>query len=137
MPLSAQIVEHLGRHVLFHLHSTGYRHYRHVLDIPGIAGLQVVVEANGPRLADMVPALREILERSRLILMVDGHMDQLPEALRRLPREGLYLILSDKFVQDGKEFGLLLGEVGMRSARVVIGGGQDYELAEKGGGVVS
>ena len=109
MPLSAQIVKHLGTHVLFHLNSTGYRHYTHVLEVPGIAGLEITVEANGPRLADMVPALREILERSRLILMVDGHMDQLPEALRRLPREGLHLIVSDKFVQNEREFKILLG----------------------------
>jgi len=109
MPLSAQIVAHLGKYVLFHLHSTGYRHYRHVLEAPGIAGLEITVEANGPRLADMVPALREILERSRLILMVDGHMDQLPEALRRLPREGLYLAVSDRFVRNEREFKILLG----------------------------
>ena len=32
---NAELVQRLGTFVLFHLHSTGYRHYRHVLDIPG------------------------------------------------------------------------------------------------------
>ncbi len=108
MQLNADIVERLGEHVLFHLHSTGYRHFRHVLAVPGIAGLEITVEANGPRLADMLPALREILERSRLILFVDAHMDELPAVLRQLPKEGLYLIVSDKFVRNEEEFRRLI-----------------------------
>jgi len=36
-------------------------------------------------------------------------MDQLPEALRRLPREGLYLAVSDRFVRNEREFKILLG----------------------------
>ncbi|MCC7175965.1 MAG: hypothetical protein IT159_12280 [Bryobacterales bacterium] len=109
MPLSAQLVERLGRYVLFHLHSTGYRHYRHVLDVPGLAGLEITVEANGPPLRDMAPALGEILNRSRLILSVDGYFEQLPEVLRRLPRDGLYLIVSGEFVRSETEFKNLLG----------------------------
>ncbi len=102
--LNADLVEHLGEHVLFHLHSTGYRHFRHVLEIPRIAGLEITVEANGPPLTGMLFALREILERSRLILFVDAHMDQLPGVLRQLPKEGFYLIVSDKFVRNEAEF---------------------------------
>jgi hypothetical protein len=108
MQLNADIVERLGPYVLFHLHSTGYRHFRHVLAVPGIAGLEITVEANGPRLADMLPALREILERSRLILCVDAHVDELPAVLRRLPTEGLYLIVSDRFVRNEEEFQRLI-----------------------------
>ena len=48
-----------------------------VLDIPRIAGLQMTVEANGPQLSDLISVLREILERTRLILFVDSHFDQL------------------------------------------------------------
>ncbi len=106
--LNADIVKHLGEHVLFHLHSTGYRHFREVLAVPGIAGLELTVEANGPPLSDMLRALREILERSRLILCVDSHMDQLPPVLRQLPKDGLYLVLSDKFVRTEAEFQALV-----------------------------
>ena len=101
---NAELVKRLGGFVLFHLHSTGYRHYRHVLDIPGIAGLELTVESNGPSLEALLPAMREILEHSRLILMVDAWFEQLPAVVGKLPREGLYLIVSDKFVADDEEF---------------------------------
>jgi hypothetical protein len=74
------------------------------LEIPGIAGLELTVEANGPSLAELVPALRAILERSRLILQVEGHFQELPAALRALPKEGLYLLLSDRFIPDEKAY---------------------------------
>ena len=101
---NAELVRRLAGYTLFHLHSTGYRHYRHVLEIPGIAGLQLTVEANGPTLAELVPALRAILEQCRLILQIDGHFPELPAALRALPREGLYLLLSDKFIPDEEAY---------------------------------
>jgi hypothetical protein len=66
--------------------------------------LQLTVEESGPPLAELVPALRAILERSRLILQVDGHFGEVPAALRALPTEGLYLLLSDKFVPDEKAY---------------------------------
>jgi hypothetical protein len=100
----AHIVHHLGEHVFFHVHSTGYRHWPHVLDVPGVAGLELTVEVNGPPLTDMVPHLRAILEKSRLILMIDGWFDQLLPALRKLPAEGLYLLVSDKFVPTEPAF---------------------------------
>ncbi len=104
MELNAEIVRRLGPHVLFHLHSTGYRHYRDVLRIPGLAGLEITIEANGPNLTDMLPALREILERTRLVLMIDGYFDQLPEVFRRLPHDGLYLLVSGNCVRSEAEF---------------------------------
>jgi hypothetical protein len=110
MQSNAELVARLGKYTLFHLHSTGYRHYRHVLEIPGIAGLQLTVEANGPSLAELVPALRRILERCRLILQVDGHFQEVPAALRALPKEGLYLLLSDKFIPDEKAYRDFLGD---------------------------
>jgi hypothetical protein len=104
MPYNAQIVDRLGPWVLFHLHSTGYKHYRHVLEIPGLAGLQVTVETNGPPLLELAPTLREILERSRLILFMDSYFEQLSATLKALPREGLYLIVSDKFISTEEGF---------------------------------
>jgi len=104
MEHDAELVRQIGRHVLFHLHSTGYRHYRSVLEIPRIAGLEITVEAGGPPLAEMIPDLRLILERSRLILSVDGHFGQLRDVLRKLPKEGLYLIISDRFISADKDF---------------------------------
>jgi len=104
MPLDAEVVRSLGPYVLFHLHSTGYRHYRDVLAIPGLAGLQITVESNGPPLSEMVPALREILEQSRLILSADSGFDQLPALLKQLPREGLYLTLRDDHIRSDAEF---------------------------------
>lgn len=108
---NTQIVEHLGPYVLFHLHSTGMRHYRDVLAIPGIAGLQLTIEANGPPLPDLVGALREILERSRLILSVDHGFAQLPPVLRQLPTEGVYLVLRDDQVRSDAEFREFVGDV--------------------------
>lgn len=95
MKYSAQVVRHLGACVVFHLHSTGFRHFRHLLDIPGLAGLQMTVEANGPPLIDLLPAFREILERSRLLLFMDHRFEELPAVLPRLPSEGLYLAVPE------------------------------------------
>lgn len=104
MKYNTAIIKYLGDCVLFHVHSTGYRHYKDVLDIEGIAGLQLTVEANGPTLLDMLADLRYILGKSRLILFVDHYFEQLPAVLRKLPKEGLYLIISDKFVSSENDF---------------------------------
>ena len=90
------MVEHLGGPVLFHLHSTGYAHFRYALDTPGLAGLQLTIEPNGPSLADMVADLHEILERTRLILLVDHGFEQLADVLRSLPTDGLYVLIPDR-----------------------------------------
>jgi hypothetical protein len=101
---NVEAVRAMGPCVLFHLHSTGYRHWRHVLDIPGIAGLEITVEANGPSLEEMLPVFREILERSRLILFVDHGFAGLARVLRRLPREGLYVIVRDDDITSDTQF---------------------------------
>jgi hypothetical protein len=101
---NAQIVDQRGPHVFFHLHSTGMRHWRDVLAIQGLAGLQVTVEANGPPLLDLMPVLREILEKTRLILFVDHGFEDLAAALRQLPVAGLYLLLRDDQVRNNDEF---------------------------------
>lgn len=104
MRYNQQLVSHFGGSILFHLHSTGYRHYRKVLEIDGLAGIELTVELKGPGLIDMVDDLRYILEKSRLILFVDHCFEQLPEALNKLPKEGLYLIISDKYISSEKQF---------------------------------
>jgi hypothetical protein len=101
---NAEVVEHLGEYVLLHLHSTGCKHYGHVLDIPGIAGVQVATETIGPTLLELAPMLREILEKSRLLLMVYAGFEQLPEVLRKIPTEGLFLTISDKYIRSDKQF---------------------------------
>ena len=104
----ARLVEHTGKYTFFHLHSTGYADYRHVLDIPGLAGLEITVEANGPSLLDLEPVMQEILQRTRLILFVDAYFEELSEVARRLPRDGLYVMVSDKFVSSEEDFRSLL-----------------------------
>ena len=42
----AKIVDRLGAYTLFHLHSSGYQHYRHILGIPVLAVMQITIEAN-------------------------------------------------------------------------------------------
>jgi len=101
---NAEVVKHLGPHVLFHLHSTGYKHYQDVLSVPGIAGLEIYMEQGGPTLLDLLPVLRETLEKSRLILHVDYCFEQLPEVLRKLPREGLFLAISNLRIRSDTEF---------------------------------
>jgi hypothetical protein len=107
MPLNTEAVRRLGPHTLFHLHSSGMRHWRDVLSVPGLAGLEITVEAVGPDLRALAPTLREIAGRSRLMLFVDEHFDQLPEVLRVLPRDGVYVIVSDKYVSSEAEFARL------------------------------
>ena len=104
MPGNAELVDHLGKHVMFHMHSTGCNHYRQVLSIPGIAGLEVAMESIGPSLSDLVPVFREILEKSRLILQVCTGFEQLPEVLRKLPSEGLFLTIPDKYIRSDEEY---------------------------------
>jgi hypothetical protein len=104
MEHNAEVVRRLGEHVLFHLHATGYKHYRDVLNIPGIAGLQIVMETGGPTLLDLLPVFREILEKSRLILQVGDCVEHLPEVLRKLPREGLFLTISNRQIRSDQEF---------------------------------
>jgi hypothetical protein len=101
---NAEIVEKFGHHVFFHLHSTGYQHYQDVLEIENIAGLQMTIEANGPSLREMTPFIKEILEHSRLILFLDYYFEQLPDVLKQVPREGLYFIISDKYIATEKHF---------------------------------
>jgi hypothetical protein len=107
----AEFAAEFDGRVLFHLHSTGYAHWRDVLEIPNLVGLQMTVEANGPSLLDMADTLEEILERSRLILYVEHFFEQLPDLLKRLPKEGLYLILPDDYIKDNTEYGDLLGRL--------------------------
>ena len=104
MPNNAEVVRNMGEHVMFHLHSTGYRHYKHVLDIPGIAGLEIVLESIGPTALDMVPVFREILEKSRLMLHVGTGFELLPQVLAKLPKEGLFVAIPARCVRNDQEF---------------------------------
>ncbi len=104
MQFNAAIVEHLGPHVLFHFHSTGFAHHPHVMDIPGIAGVQMTMETIGPTLADMIPFFQKVLARTRLILQVCTGFEYLPEVLRKIPHEGLYLIIPSKYIPTDQAF---------------------------------
>ena len=104
MQNNAKVVRHLGKYVMFHLHSTGYQHYKHVLDIPGIAGLEMSLESIGPTALDLVPVFREILEKSRLMLHVGTGFEQLPQVLSKLSKEGLFLAIPDKYIRNDQEF---------------------------------
>jgi hypothetical protein len=74
------------------------------MNIPGIAGVEMTLETIGPTLRDMVPVFREILEKTRLILQVCTGFEYLAEALRKLPREGLYLVIPSKFIPTDEAF---------------------------------
>jgi hypothetical protein len=95
MDHTVEAVRHLGPSVVFHVHSTGFHHYRHLLRIPGLAGIQMTIEANGPPLRDLLPVFQEILEQSRLLLFLDHRFEELPAILSHLPREGLYLAIPE------------------------------------------
>ncbi len=95
-----RLVEHLGPYTFFHVHATGYAHYPHLLKIPGLAGIQMTVESNGPSLQALVPVMQEILQRTRLIIFVDAFFDELADVAKKLPRDGLYVMVSDKFVES-------------------------------------
>jgi hypothetical protein len=104
MQFNAAIVKHLGSYVLFHFHSTGYKHYTHVINVPGIAGVEMTLETIGPTLQDMVPVFREILEKTRLILQVCTGFEYLRDALRKLPHEGLFLVIPCKYIPTDEAF---------------------------------
>lgn len=103
-----RIVSRLGNYVLFHLHSTGYQHYADVLEIPGLAGMQITVEANGPSLSDLEPVFRDVLGKTRLIVLVDGHFAELPRLLHSLPTDGLIVIVPDTAIESETVFRDLL-----------------------------
>ena len=111
MRYNTAIVEHLGKCVLFHLHSTGYQAYKHVLKIPNIAGIEITVEANGPSLFDMVPLLKDITQNFRLILFVNHYFEQLSEVLNQLPKEGVYLIILDKYIDSENKFNEFVSDI--------------------------
>jgi hypothetical protein len=104
MKYTAEAVRQLGSCVVFHLHSTGFQHYRHVLGLPGLAGLQITIEENGPPLAELLPVFREILEHSRLLLFLDHRFEELAGVLPQLPCEGLYLAIPERFVPSEAAF---------------------------------
>lgn len=104
LEVDACIVERLEGCILFHLHTSGYRHYRDILGIRGLAGMQITIEATGPSLRDLAPVFREVIEQMRLMLLVDAHFDELPWLLRQLPSEGLAVIVPDKFIPTEAAF---------------------------------
>lgn len=108
LKFSAECARRLGPYVIFHLHSTGYRHYEHVLKVPGLAGLQMTIEANGPPLADLTPVWRKILERSRLMLFADHRYEELSAVLPQLPVEGLYVVVPERFITSEGEYSAFL-----------------------------
>ena len=75
-----------------------------MLRIPGLAGLQMTIEANGPPLADLLPVFREILEQSRLLLFLDHRFEELSAVLPHLPREGLYLAIPARCLNNEAAF---------------------------------
>ena len=114
---NAEIVRRLGPYVIFHLHSTGFQHYRHVLDIPGLAGLQMTIEANGPPMAQLAPVFREILERSRLMIFADHRYAELEAVLPQLPTAGLYVVVPQRFISSDGALAGFLSSVGWRETR--------------------
>ncbi len=103
-PLSAAVVREIGPYVLFHLHSTGCRHWRDVLEVENLAGLELTLESKGPSAADLLPLMRETLERSRLILFADHGFEELRPLLSKLPREGLFLVVPDRCLRSDDEY---------------------------------
>ena len=87
-----------------------------MLAVPGLAGLEFTIEANGPPPVDLVPVFREILQQQRLILFADAWFEQLPAVLRQLPREGLYVIVRDDCIRSNAEFGQFVSAVWGRVA---------------------
>jgi hypothetical protein len=77
-----------------------------VLTIPGIARVEMSMENIGLSLQELALVLREIPEKSCLILKVraDTGFEYLPEVLRRLPREGLFLDISDKYIPTDEAY---------------------------------
>lgn len=105
-----RMVAALGPGVFFHLHSTGMAHWPDVLEIDGLAGLELSVERIGPPLADLTPMIRAVLERSRLILFVEHHIYQLPQLLRDVPHEGLFVIVPDTHLPTEEAFQRFLAD---------------------------
>jgi hypothetical protein len=114
MKFSADTVRRLGPCVVFHLHSTGCKHFEQVLDVPGLGGLQITIEANGPPLVGLLPMFRKTLERSRLMIFADHRYEELASVLPRLPVEGLYLVVPQSFVASEVEYLGFLSAAGWR-----------------------
>jgi thymidylate kinase len=52
--------------------------------------------------------MHQILESTRLMIFVDAYFDELAEVARQLPRDGLYVMVSDKFVDSDEAYRGLL-----------------------------
>ena len=98
------LVKRLDGHAFFHLHSTGFAHYKHLLEIEGLSGIEITIEQNGPPLIDLVEVFKEILSKTRLILFVDAYFDQLNEVLKQIPSDGLYLLIPSHYIKTDREF---------------------------------
>jgi hypothetical protein len=113
---NSDLVRRLGSYVIFHLHSTGFQHYRRILEIPGLAGLQMTIEAKGPPLGQLVSVFREILERSRLMIFADHRYEELAAVLPQLPTAGLYVVVPQRFISSETDFTRFLSSVAWRQA---------------------
>jgi hypothetical protein len=74
------------------------------MNLPGIAGLQMSMESIGPTLLDMIPVFQQILGKTRLMLQVCSGFEYLPEALRKLPHDGLYVIIPSRYIPTDAAF---------------------------------
>jgi hypothetical protein len=98
------LVSHLGGNAFFHLHSTGFAHYKHVMEIKGLSGIEFTIEQNGPPLRELTGVFQEILGKCRLILFIDAYFEQLNEVLKKLPADGLYILIPSRYIGIDPEF---------------------------------
>jgi len=98
------LVSRFGGRALYHLHSTGFAHYKDVMAIKGLSGIEFTIEQNGPPLIELAGVFQEILGKSRLILFIDAYFEQLNEVLKQLPADGLYVLIPNKYIETQPEF---------------------------------
>ena len=85
-----------------HLHPASFFVLDDLLDIDGLLAVEVNKDVRGPGVEEMMPTLRRIRERKRLILFGDLTAEELDLVRRSLPADGLALFLVAPGIQEAR-----------------------------------
>jgi len=132
-PGNCQVGEHFGDHLFVHVHSPGVDPWRDVLEIPGLAGMELTMEFNGPPILDTGPVLREIVRQAEpqrgdylLVYFSNGHVhftSRVEDALRALDVPVVYAVKEGPILNDATREDALVA--GVDRVAMVVSTGSD------------
>lgn len=91
---------------LIHLHATGLGFLDHLLAMPGLDGVQIVIEPSGPSVSQLIPTLRKVQARKRVVLVAnkseDMHDEDLFQVIEALCTGSLFVIVERSSVAEAQ-----------------------------------